>query len=139
VDAPKFATPRFAHERTAFPLKGAHLKLECAKCHKTDERVYPAGRGRAVQLKPMAVECRSCHQDQHLGQVDARCETCHGDTTFKLTAYTHRGLADFFAGFHGKLPCIACHKKEAGSFPAGPGTTVRYRVGTTCKACHQNF
>jgi hypothetical protein len=139
VDAPKFAASRFAHERTAFPLTGAHLKLECAKCHKTDVRAYPSGTGSAIQLKPMAAQCRACHQDPHLGQVGERCETCHGDTTFKLPKYTHQGLADFFAGFHGKLACIACHKKETGMFPTGAGTAIRFRVGTTCKSCHAGF
>lgn len=139
VDAPKFAAPRFSHERTAFALKGAHEKQECAKCHPTEVRAYPAGTGSAMQVKPMRTECRACHQDPHLGQVDARCDTCHSDATFKLPSYTHAGLADFFAGFHGKLPCIACHKKETGVFPAGPGTAVRFRVGTTCRGCHPNF
>jgi hypothetical protein len=139
VDAPKFAVPRFAHERTAFALTGKHQTVACVKCHRTEVHAYPAGTGSAMQLKPMATECRACHQDPHLGQVGARCETCHSDSTFKLPNYTHQGLADFFAGFHGKLACIACHKKETGPFPAGQGTALRFRVGTTCRACHPNF
>jgi hypothetical protein len=139
VDAPKFAARLFSHDRTAFALTGKHQTLACAKCHTTEVQAYPAGTGRAMRLKPMSSECRTCHQDPHLGQVEQRCQACHSEASFAVPNYTHRGLADFFAGFHGKLACAACHKKETGAFPAGRGTTVRFRVGTTCRACHPNF
>lgn len=87
-------------------------------------------------LKPIDGSCRSCHTDVHLGQVDTRCETCHQTRSFKLLVYRHKGLDDFFAGVHGKYACADCHKKETGTFPAGAGTAICFRVGTTCVACH---
>jgi len=139
VDAAKFAVPRFSHDRAAFPLKGKHRDVECAKCHKVETRAYPAGTGKARRLKPVAVECRTCHEDPHLGQLDQRCDTCHAPDTFKVPAYDHHGLPVLFAGFHGRLPCKSCHKTETGAFPAGPGTAVRFKVGKTCAACHTQF
>jgi hypothetical protein len=72
----------------------------------------------------------------HLGQVDLKCETCHQTTAFKLLAYNHKGLEDFFAGFHGRYGCPQCHKKETGIFPSGRGTAIRLRVGRECVNCH---
>lgn len=43
-----------------------------------------------------------------LKPIDGSCRSCHTD----------------------------CHKKETGTFPAGAGTAIRFRVGTTCVACH---
>ena len=71
--------------------------------------------------------------------MGATCETCHATDAFSLPNYIHRGMDDFFVGVHGGLACLSCHKRETGSFPAGTGTAVRYRVGRTCAACHMGF
>lgn len=139
VDGAKFKAVRFSHRTAAFPLTGRHESLECAKCHTSAVRAYPAGTGSAVQFRPMAKDCASCHKDEHLGQLDAQCEHCHSTSAFAVPGYKHHGFEQFFAGSHGKLPCAACHKKETGRFPAGPGTAVRFKVGTTCIACHDKF
>jgi hypothetical protein len=135
----KFAAPRFSHDRTTFALTGKHGEVACAKCHRTEVHAFPAGTGSAMRLRPMGTECRTCHEDPHMGQVDARCETCHSTATFKMQKYTHFGLAEFFNGFHGKLACQACHKKVTGVFPSGVGTALRFKVGKTCRDCHREF
>jgi hypothetical protein len=139
VSGAKFAPVRFSHDRTGFALTGKHSDVECAKCHRTEVHAFPAGTGSAMRLRPMETECRACHEDPHLGQVDARCDTCHSPATFKLANYTHRGLEDFFRGFHGKYACQACHKKETGAFPSGAGTAIRFKVGASCRDCHRRF
>lgn len=139
VDGAKFKPVRFSHDAAAFPLTGKHQPLECARCHRTQVLAYPSGTGTAVQLRPLSQDCRGCHEDRHLGQLDAQCANCHSTSAFKMSAYKHRGFEQFFAGDHGKLPCVACHKKETGRFPAGTGAAVRFKVGTTCLACHPQF
>jgi len=138
VSGTHFAALRFSHDASPFPLTGRHTALECVKCHPTETRAFPSGTGTAMHLRT-GTECRACHADPHLGQVDARCETCHSTSTFKVTWYRHRGLEDFFAGFHGKYACRSCHKTETGVFPAGAGTALRFTVGRTCAACHPQF
>jgi hypothetical protein len=133
-----FTAVRFAHDASPFPLTGKHAAVACATCHRTETRLFPSGAGTAMHFRT-GTECRTCHTDPHLGQVDARCETCHSTTTFKVTAYIHRGLEDFFAGFHGKYACRSCHKNETGTFPAGTGKAVKFTVGRTCAACHPRF
>lgn len=139
VNGAKFQAVRFSHGAAAFPLTGKHESLACAACHPTAVRAYPAGTGSAVEFRPRPTHCLGCHRDEHLGQLDAQCERCHSTSAFATPAYKHRGFEQFFAGNHGKLACAACHKKDTGQFPAGSGTAVRYRVGTTCVACHNKL
>lgn len=139
VAAPQFKPARFSHVTTTFPLTGRHQTVECVSCHTRENQAFPSGRGTAVKLHPLAADCASCHKDPHFGQVDRRCEICHETSTFRVAAYTHQGLTEFFAGFHGRYPCASCHKKETGTFPAGSGTAIRFRVPKTCVGCHPGF
>jgi hypothetical protein len=139
VDGAKFTAVRFSHDTAAFPLTGKHESIECTKCHRTVARAYPSGTGSAVQFQSMPKDCRGCHDDEHLGQFDTQCETCHSTSAFRIPTYKHPRFEQFFAGNHGRLACAACHKKETGQFPAGSGTAVRFKVGTTCAACHKRF
>jgi hypothetical protein len=136
IDAAKFAPARFDHESAKFKLSGKHKAVECVKCHPSETGTFPAGPGTAKRLGSISGECRTCHKDPHLGQVESACETCHSTASFRLLSYPHRGMDDFFAGFHGKLPCRSCHKTETGQFPAGKGTAIRLKVGRTCASCH---
>jgi hypothetical protein len=139
VKGKRFAAVGFSHVNTKFPLTGRHEGLDCVACHKTETRSFPSGSGTATRFAPTALACESCHTDPHLGQMKGGCDTCHAATTFKLPSYTHQGMSDFFGGFHGRLTCESCHKRERGAFPGGPGTAVRYLVGRTCAACHEGF
>ncbi len=138
IEAARFAPARFSHEALAFPLTGKHGALECAKCHRSETGAFPAGSGTARRFNPMAKECRACHADPHLGQVESRCATCHSTESFALTTFEHRGLdALFGVASHRRLSCRTCHKSERGQFPAGRGTAVRLKgLGRTCLECH---
>lgn len=136
VDGAHFKATKFSHAQSTFALTGRHESVDCAQCHHTETRAFPAGHGTAMALKPMDVQCMACHKDPHLGQVDIKCDTCHKTDVFKVPAFTHRGLEEFFAGIHGKYACVACHKNETAVFPAGRGTAVRYIVGRACVDCH---
>ena len=113
-------------EETGFALDGRHAPLaaDCARCHRTRSFITnsPA--------------CASCHKDPHLGQVATDCASCHATTGFAVKTFTHKGLDHFFVGRHAALECIQCHKKTEGSFPAGRGTAVKFKVGTECSSCH---
>lgn len=65
----------FDHEKTRFPLEGAHNKVSCYDCHKApvDSAKLP---GRA---------CISCHlkDDVHDGGFGAQCERCHVASDWK--------------------------------------------------------
>ncbi len=137
IDAARFAPSRFAHDSSGFPLTGKHAAAPCVKCHPPETRTFPAGAGTAKKLRPMPTECGACHKDPHLGQVEARCATCHSTGTFKVTAYAHPGQEyTFGVASHARLPCASCHKTETRQYPSGWGTALRLKVGKKCLDCH---
>ena len=108
------ASDSFDHQRTNFPLKGAHEKVECEKCHLLD------------QFKGIAfAECRDCHSDQHQGQFTQDCVSCHGETAWKPTFFEHQRSRFKLEGAHVDVECAKCH-------PQG-----NYKpLDTACMACH---
>lgn len=57
-DTAAFTLARFDHERTAFPLAGAHASVACASCHR-EERA-PDGT-MFIRFTPLPTTCASCH------------------------------------------------------------------------------
>jgi hypothetical protein len=50
---------RFAHDRdAAFSLAGAHARVSCAQCHRTERG--PSGAPRVI-YRPLSTKCESCH------------------------------------------------------------------------------
>jgi Zn finger protein HypA/HybF involved in hydrogenase expression len=138
VQKAAFGLDGFTHAKTSYPLTGRHETVACALCHKPETGTFAAGRGTAVRLTGLAAECRACHADVHLGQIDGQCEACHTTRSFRVATYRHRSrlLLDFFAGRHVTATCEACHKPVTGQFPAGRGTAILFKAETRCVACH---
>jgi hypothetical protein len=139
VNGAAFAADRFTHATASFQLTGAHAKVACGKCHVTGSGTFPAGSGSATRFKGLGTTCVACHTDVHLGQVSQTCETCHTTDAFAVKKYTHRKTdRTFFAGPHLKVECAGCHKPATQRFPAGPGTAIKFAVGTACVSCHED-
>ena len=129
------------HEKTRYPLRGAHLQAACAACH------GPWGREKAV-FKGMRFErCTDCHLDAHLGQLALaapaapaaatasasasasagasagappapprtcdRCHTVDGFAPVRFELEDHEKLAYRLEGAHRAVACAACHPKDA--------------------------
>lgn len=133
-----FAPARFGpaeHERSRFPLQGAHLAVACAACHKPTKPSAPAG---SVQFKLKAQVCADCHNDAHGGQFAAGgrtdCTRCHGVATWRIAAFDHQRLSSFaLEGAHATTPCAKCHRTE----PVGGRRMIRYKpIATSCRSCH---
>jgi hypothetical protein len=113
-----WATVAFPHQRTGFPLKGLHSKVDCKACHPVD----------FVQTVPQA--CSGCHKDVHTGQLGGRCESCHDENSWRanFSVESHR-LTNFpLTGRHAIIPCESCH--PAAAQQAFSRSTVE------CAACH---
>lgn len=129
----------FDHQKTRFPLEGAHQTVACGDCH------GPASKGGLPRYKPLPLNCAGCHADEHAGQFDSAdektpCQRCHGNTEFKpASAFVHQPpfTTYLLEGKHAKVACDACHPRVA----VGPGLTVqRFRgVPQTCEGCHSDF
>jgi hypothetical protein len=106
----------FDHNKSKFPLTGAHTSLACEKCHS------------AGQFTGLSTACSSCHNDPvfHAGMFGLNCDTCH--TTDNWSAVykgPHPGIADEGGRGvnHGGGSCRSCHTQTLHA--------------ATCTQCHQ--
>lgn len=107
----------YDHDKTDFPLKGAHIKVSCVACHP----------GRHYEEAPK--ECVSCHRgdDVHLKGYGDKCDSCHNSKEWKKTRYDHDKTDFRLKGAHKNTPCAACHK---------PGKAAD-KLASTCFSCHR--
>jgi nitrate/TMAO reductase-like tetraheme cytochrome c subunit len=120
---------RFNHNRTPFPLKGAHQQTDCAQCH--DMGLSPAfifqdKLGVAVNA------CNQCHEDVHEERFGTDCAVCHNERSFSAVdedEFDH-SLTDFhLKGKHQGVDCRECH---AESF-------IEPVPHQECAACHEDY
>lgn len=109
----------FPHDRTGFPLVGAHGSVGCKSCH-TQGFESPPPR-----------QCSGCHRDAHAGEFGQRCEGCHEPTNWaaRFDADAHRRTNFPLVGRHAVLPCQECHVDQRGP--------VFNRKTVACIGCHQ--
>jgi len=110
---------RFNHDKTGFPLKGKHARVDCRGCHA------------AGFEEPVPRQCAACHRDAHTGDLGAHCESCHDETTWRspFNADAHRRSNFPLVGAHSIIPCQECHAESRDRRFARP--TV------TCTDCHR--
>jgi hypothetical protein len=115
-------TRGFDHQRTGFPLTGAHVATACTSCHP----------GQRFQGTPK--DCYSCHrtaydqaQPPHAasGFAASACASCHNTTSFAGASFNHDVTAFPLTGAHRSVACAGCH-----------GDGVFAGKLTTCESCH---
>ena len=105
----------FDHSKSKFPLTGAHVGLECAKCHPNNV------------FTPLDTACYSCHakDDAHNRQFGTDCSICHTTTAWLPATFDH-SLTNFpLTGAHTNLECSKCHINN-----------VFTTLDTACVSCH---
>jgi len=131
-------TTSFDHERTRYPLRGAHARVACDRCH------APGG---VRVARPAFDRCAACHADAHAGQtaragVAPDCESCHRVDAFAPSTFTrerHAGTAYPLDGRHAHVACASCHPKEGGAAAAarlGAAAITLRRAFASCRDCH---
>jgi hypothetical protein len=150
--AASWESTSFAHEKTGFPLVGAHREASCRGCH-VDPRFQ----------EPVARACAACHQDVHQGRLGRRCDRCHEPTSWASTSFdadAHRRSAFPLTGRHAATPCeschgdrrdrgftrptrecLACHEADLARAQAGGAAVDHAAAGfpTTCQTCHSSW
>jgi len=108
----------FDHTLTDFRLDDKHADVDCADCHKADERYAKAPH-----------ECVACHRedDPHFGRLGEDCVSCHSAKGWDDVTFDHGTTSFALLGAHAKVECTACHK----------GQTWK-GVGTECVDCHKS-
>lgn len=110
---------QFNHDLARFPLRGAHVALDCAKCHQEP------GRYRGLAFS----DCSSCHVDAHEGRMRAACKACHqpqGWSDLSMPRPLHPGLD--IGGGHRPVRCDSCHDAGRARAPS---------AGRRCVDCHE--
>lgn len=109
----------FKHDKTDFPLKGAHKEARCDVCHINKK------------YKDTPKICVDCHQinDVHRGGYGKKCATCHNEVKWTKAVFDHNKKTDFpLLGSHKNATCNSCH--IAGD--------IKKKVPTKCYDCHKN-
>jgi hypothetical protein len=115
VDTP-FRNLQFDHERTAFPLRGAHRRVVCERCHPNQRwKDFPFSR------------CLDCHADPHRPTLGADCERCHGLDSWKKATFDHERTRFPLRGQHRTVECRQCH----------PGGELKKVPFARCADCHR--
>lgn len=112
------------HDRTRFPLRGAHVGLDCARCH------------RSGQYAGTPTQCASCHEANYqaarnpnhvASNFPRQCETCHNVSAWRPASFDHDRTRFPLTGAHRNVACDGCHRN--GQYTGTP---------TDCYACHQS-
>ena len=131
-----WSTVTFDHDKTRFPLHGAHRKSACNGCHSPNP-IEDKGK--------LPLTCIGCHQkdDVHKGSFGPQCQSCHNEINWKqATNFDHDKTRFPLVGKHKPVPCADCHKSK--DFKQTPmlcqdchkDTFHKGRLGPECASCH---
>lgn len=121
---------KFSHEKTAFPLKGKHADVSCAKCHSAKDGTK--------KYTGLPKECSGCHEDRHaeqfVGANGTACERCHTEKDWKALLFDHNSQSRFpLTGKHENVRCGKCHKQTL----IRNKRTIKYKpLEAACVDCH---
>ena len=105
------------HDKTRFPLRGAHERVACKSCHGPSPGKKAVFRGLAFAA------CTDCHLDAHVGQLAASfgkppaCEKCHDIESFAVARFEigdHANTTYPLEGAHRAVACDRCHTPDPG-------------------------
>lgn len=152
-DVTAFSPARFSlddHQKTAYPLAGAHLAVACDACHRPGGaettrpgvvRTAAPGPARNARFKFPSTRCVDCHKDPHRGETERLtkqegCEGCHRVDSWRQVSFDHGRTRFVLSGGHAKPACVACHTKiEAGT----PRERLQMAgLTSSCQGCHKD-
>jgi hypothetical protein len=138
------------HQKSRFPLSGAHRTADCIQCHKSESN---------VRFDVPGVKCIDCHRQNYTATSNPNhlqsgfsenCSACHPANSFQWAgAGFNHNFFPLQLG-HSSLQCVKCHttpvytdaKPECYSCHAtnyqatkNPGHNV-LKFSTNCQDCH---
>jgi hypothetical protein len=129
--------PLFNHDKSDFPLNGAHEKVKCESCHKRELRT-----GKEFQFFTgiSFKTCAACHEDPHRGEFGANCASCHNEVSFhqiKANSNFNHSLTGFeLQGKHKVIDCKKCHDNRQGT--KGNYKEFESLININCLSCHKD-
>jgi len=127
-----------SHNKSRYPLTGAHLAISCMECH---PKVEMEG-NTTIKFRYESTRCVDCHKDPHKGTVEkylasGGCESCHKVDGWKIAGYDHDKTGFKLSGKHSEIGCLACHKP----IQREPSILQIQFIGLgwLCPDCHQDI
>lgn len=126
----------FEHQRTGWPLQGAHRFEDCEACHKKKYKTT-----KLPNYLGLATDCASCHAKENPHQfVDTKlfdCTVCHNQdnrkvTNVGVTKFDHDKTSFPLVGNHMRVECKNCHKDDIKTFK------VDEKKFKDCSGCHKD-
>ncbi len=94
------------HEKTAFPLTGAHASTPCESCHRSKVQ---------GKWQKLSTNCVSCHSRSYLNasihrenNFDTNCIECHTTVAWTPSNFDHDRFWPL-EGAHRRVRCSKCH------------------------------
>jgi hypothetical protein len=134
ADIVKFSRDQFDHERTDFPLHGAHAAVTCDSCHAAGKKYTAA-----------PSDCYTCHRtrEPHEGRLGRDCASCHDSIAWSRINFDHDKTAFPLRDKHKDVACFSCHfGNRYKSTPQqcvschAPDDVHRGERGPKCADCH---
>jgi hypothetical protein len=116
-----------AHQRSRFPLTGAHSMAECESCHPSTSLGSP-------QFVGISTDCAACHMQSYESAKEPdharldfpkECANCHTTVSWDEVTFRHNLTAFPLTGAHVETACSACH-----------GAQDFRSASTDCGTCH---
>jgi hypothetical protein len=129
--------PFFNHDKTGFPLAGAHKTVDCKLCHKVETT-----NGKTFQhfANVPFKNCNACHVDPHKGKFGVDCKSCHTVESFhkiKASSTFNHSITGFeLEGKHKVIDCKKCHDNRAGTTDAYKEFSAVRDI--SCLTCHKD-
>lgn len=108
-NADRWSSITFDHQKTDWPLDGAHASEDCRACHfEGEEQEFNTLEGRCV-------ECHTnVHGEQFNQEGERACTECHRTAIeWNANAFDHQKTEFPLEGKHAEIECAACHKPES--------------------------
>ena len=126
----------FDHDKTTFPLLGAHRATACIDCHKPSNLETKLIN---VNFKTAPTKCEQCHEEPHGKQFAKNgitaCSDCHNSGRWKPSLFDHETRTSFsLRGAHQNVECSGCHK--ATKFIEGKPVLFYEPTPKDCRECH---
>ena len=124
------------HQKTNFPLEGAHTATPCFACHVSEK-------DKRWTFRNMGSECVDCHTDVHEGYIsekfypDNECAMCHVNDAWTSVDFDHNKTDWPLTGKHTEVSCRECHFNELSDIKT-PREQKFATLETDCVTCHEN-
>mgnify|MGYP001263565130 CR=1 FL=1 len=130
----------FDHQKTRFPLTGAHASVACKTCH-----------GPRITKMTNFEQCNGCHNNPHGDQFSKNwsvrkvCTNCHQTQSWQSLSFNHNRDSRYkIEDKHQAVACNQCHTQRRYRWLSGPADCATCHsdvhqgqfVGKPCATCH---